>query len=39
MGFEVSWNAQVLELQIQSPLIGSQKGVEQLAGTTGDIST
>lgn len=33
MGLELSTKAQLLEVQRHSPLIGSQKAVEQLAGT------
>ena len=33
MGLDVSWNLHESEVQTQVPLMGSQKGVEQLAGT------
>lgn len=33
MGRESSTNAQVLDVQMHCPPIGSQKGVEQLPGT------
>ena len=35
IGRDVSVNAQVEDVQMHSPLIGSQNGVEQLAGTEG----
>jgi hypothetical protein len=33
MGLDVSWNLHESDVQTQVPLMGSQKGVEQLAGT------
>lgn len=39
IGLELSTKAQLLEVQRHSPLIGSQKAVEQLAGTDISIKT